>query len=82
MAKYSRESRLRAVRAGHHPPIMCATCGQSFWTYDQKTLHHSRTASGLGVCLYVAHVEKPAPSQCDYCGDRPSSLMPCPECGA
>lgn len=24
--------------------------------------------------------EKPSPPLCGYCGDRPSSLVPCPEC--
>lgn len=76
----TREAAVRMRRLTDAPPIQCGSCGQRFWTYDQKNLHHSRTSSGLSACLYVAHVERPSPPQCGYCQDLPSSILPCPEC--
>lgn len=39
MARYSREATQRAVRAGYIPPLVCAACGQRFWTEEQKRAH-------------------------------------------
>jgi hypothetical protein len=52
MAKYSREARMRAIKAGYQPPLMCATCGQSFWTEAQKQEHYG-ISGGKSYCQYA-----------------------------
>ncbi len=58
MAKYSRESRMRAIKAGWHPPIMCAACGQSFWSEEQKREHYGVSA-GKSYCQYAPAGPRP-----------------------
>jgi hypothetical protein len=58
MARYSRESRLRAIKAGYCPPLMCATCGQSFWTEEQKRAHYGSSA-GKSYCQYAPSGPRP-----------------------
>jgi hypothetical protein len=81
MARRTREGAARMARLVNGPAVQCGSCGQRFWTYEQKNQHHSRTSSGLSVCLRVAFVEKPHPPRCGYCQDVASSLVRCPECG-
>lgn len=80
MARRSRESSRRAIRAGNLPPIQCPACGQRFWTVEQQRLHSGGILNGARICLRVAFVEQPA-VHCGYCQDVASSLVACPECG-
>lgn len=51
--RYSREAVQRAVRSGAIPPLVCALCGQRFWTEDQRKQHDGGTRNGVRVCLYT-----------------------------
>lgn len=59
MARYSRESRLRAVKEGNRPPLMCPNCGQNFWNVEQQRAHIGVSA-GKSYCQYAPAVPKPA----------------------
>lgn len=52
MARYSRESRLRAIKEGSRPPLMCPNCGQNFWNEEQKREHIGFSA-GKSYCQYA-----------------------------
>lgn len=58
MAKYSRESRMRAIKAGYAPPIACPSCGQSFWTEAQRR-EHVRISAGTSYCQYAPAGPRP-----------------------
>lgn len=59
MARYSRESTRRAIRAGTCAPIVCALCGQRFWTVEQEQAHQGGVLYGLRVCMYVPTGARP-----------------------
>jgi hypothetical protein len=52
MARRTREGAARLMRLTNGPTVQCGACGRRFWTYDEKTQHQGRTASGLVVCRY------------------------------
>ncbi len=58
MARYSREAVQRAVREGYLPPIVCALCGQRFWTEEQKRQHEGGVLNGWRICQHMP-VAKP-----------------------
>jgi hypothetical protein len=58
MARYSRESRMRSVRAGTIGSLHCATCGQSFRTEQEKQDHYAKSG-GRTYCQHAPAVSKP-----------------------
>ena len=58
MARYSRESRMRAIKAEYHPPVLCANCGQSFWSEEQKRAHVG-VSNGKSYCQYAPAGSRP-----------------------
>jgi hypothetical protein len=67
VARRSRESTLRAVRAGVIGPIVCPACGQRFWTVEQEQDHQGGVLYGRRVCLYAPSGPTPI---CPNCGMR------------
>jgi hypothetical protein len=63
MARYSRESRLRSVRAGTIGSFHCAICGASFWTEAQKQAHYAQSG-GRTYCQHAPAIPELTDGPC------------------
>lgn len=72
MARYSREARMRSVRAGTIGSHHCATCGQSFRTEQQKQAHYAKSG-GRTYCQHAPSIPELTGGPCWH-GDSRSCM--------